>query len=59
MNHMQVHWVTLSLLIALSAIIVNLSEWQLGFLAIIMLISFLRWDQPKPQGKRQNKRRRR
>ena len=32
MNHVDVHWITLSLLIALSAIMVNLSEWRLGLL---------------------------
>jgi len=42
MNHLQVHWVTLSLLITLSAIIINLSAWQLGFLIVILIISLLR-----------------
>ena len=45
MNQVEVHWITLSLLIALSAIMINLSEWHLGFLAILMLVSILRRDQ--------------
>ena len=58
MNNMNIHWITLSLLIALSAIMVSLSEWQLGFLAIVMLVCFFRRDQWKRRGDREGQSRR-
>jgi len=58
MNDADLRLMMLSLLIALSTIMVNLSELQLGFFAIIMLVSFLRQDQPRQQDKRRNRRRR-
>lgn len=58
MNTANVHGITLSLLMVLSAIRVKLSEWQLGFFAIVMLFSLGRWDQRKPPGKTQNRGRR-
>jgi len=55
MNQADGLWTTLSLLIALSAVMVNLSEWQLAFFAIIMIVCFLRRDQRRGQWHRRNK----
>lgn len=53
---LNVHWMTLSLLIALSAIIANLSVWQLGFVAVILIISLLRMNHRGGRNRFRNRR---